>query len=64
MANFLSFTASVVGGGRGPEEFKQTISDLRRTVEEQTAEDDTVTTRCIFSGTDRGGVLWYPPTGK
>ncbi len=56
---------------RGPEEFKRTISDLRHTfpdlrltVEEQTAEDDTVTTRCIFSGTDRGGVLWYPPTGK
>ncbi len=56
---------------RGPEEFKRTISDLRHTfpdlrltVEEQTAEDDTVMTRCIFSGTDRGGVLWYPPTGK
>ena len=55
----------------GPEEFKKTISDLRRTfpdltlsIEEQIAEGDTVTTRCVLSGTDSGGVLWYPPTGK
>ena len=25
---------------------------------------DTVTTRCTLRGVDRGGVLWYPPTGK
>jgi predicted ester cyclase len=56
---------------RGPGEFKRTITDLRHTfpdlrltVEEQTMEGDAVTTRCILSGTDRGGVLWYPPTGK
>jgi predicted ester cyclase len=56
---------------RGPEEFKRTIADLHRTfpdlsvsVEEQHVEDDTVTTRCVLSGTDRGGVLWYPPTNK
>ena len=57
------------GGGR--EAFKRAIADLRRTfpdlrvsVEGQTAEGDTVVTRCAFSGTDRGGFLYYPPTGK
>ncbi|MGI8909115.1 MAG: ester cyclase [Rubrobacteraceae bacterium] len=56
---------------RGRREFRRTIAGLRRTfpdlsvsIEEQTAEYDTVTTRCAFSGTDLGGVLWYPPTGK
>ena len=51
--------------------FKRTIADLHRTfpdlsvcVEEQRAEGDTVTTRCVLCGTDRGGVLWYPPTNK
>lgn len=55
----------------GREGFKKTIVDLHRTfpdlilsIEEQTAQGDTVTTRCVLSGTDRGGVLWYPPTGK
>jgi predicted ester cyclase len=55
----------------GREEFKKMITDLHRTfpdlalsIEEQDAEGDTVRTRCAFSGTDRGGVLWYPPTGK
>lgn len=58
-------------GRGGPEEFKRAITDLHHTfqdlslsIEEQTAEGDTVTTHCNFSGTDRGGVLWYPPTGK
>jgi predicted ester cyclase len=27
-------------------------------------EGETITTRWTASGTDRGGVLWYPPTGK
>ena len=56
---------------RGPGEFKRTIADLHRafpdlgvSVEAQHAEGDTVTTRCVLSGTDRGGVLWYPPTHK
>ncbi|MDQ3235971.1 MAG: ester cyclase [Actinomycetota bacterium] len=56
---------------RGREEFRRSIASLRRAfpdlgvrVEEQTAEDDTVTTCCTLSGTDLGGVLWYPPTGK
>ena len=56
---------------RGTEGLKQTLSDLRRTfpelafsIEEQRADGDTVTTRCLFSGTDRGGLLWYPPTNR
>lgn len=56
---------------RGREDFRRAIVGLRRSfpdlsvrVEEQTAEDDTVTTRCAFSGTDRGGILWYPPTNR
>ena len=55
----------------GREEFKKSIVDLHHTfpdltlsIQEQTAEGETVTTRCAFSGTDSGGVLWYPPTGK
>ena len=56
---------------RGPEGFTRTVTDLRHTfpdlsltVEEQAAEGDTVTTKCVLSGTDRGGVLWYPPTNR
>lgn len=56
---------------RGPEGLKRAILGLRRTfpdlefsVEEQRAEGDTVTTHCRFSGTDRGGLLWYPPTER
>jgi predicted ester cyclase len=58
-------------GGRGPESLKrnvarlrQTFPDLRLNVEEQSAEGDEVFTRWKMSGTDRGGVLWYPPSGK
>lgn len=38
--------------------------DLAVSIEEQEAEDDLVRTRLVLSGTDRGGVLWYPPTGR
>lgn len=55
----------------GPEGLKRAILDLRRTspdlgfsVEQQHADGDTVTTLCRLAGTDRGGLLWYPPTGK
>lgn len=55
----------------GASPFKQAISDLHHAfpdlkaeIAEQTAEGDTVTTRIAFSGTDKGGVLWYPPTDK
>ena len=58
-------------GRHGSEELKRAILDLHRTfpdldfsVEEQHADGDMVTTRCRFSGTDRGGLLWYPPTNK
>ena len=56
---------------RGPENFRHTVSSLRETfpdlevsIEEQTAEGQTVTTRLSLQGTDRGGVLWYPATGR
>ena len=58
-------------GCRGPGEYKRTVAELRRTfpdlqisIEEQSAEGDTITSRCVLAGTDRGGVLWYPPTNK
>ena len=58
-------------GNRGPATLERTIRALRRTfpdlrlsVEEQAAEGDAVTTRLSFSGTDRGGFLWYPPTDR
>lgn len=57
--------------GQGREGFKRAIEDVYRTfpdlrlsVEEQISEGETVTTRCVLSGTDRGGVLWYPPTNR
>ena len=43
---------------------RETFPDLLFTLEEQSAEGDTVATRCTMDGTDEGGVLWYPPTGK
>ena len=55
----------------GTEGLKKAILDLHRTfpdlgfaVEEQHADGNIVTTSCRFSGTDRGGLLWYPPTNK
>lgn len=38
--------------------------DLVVSVEGQEAEGDLVKTRLVLSGTDRGGVMWYPPTGR
>ena len=38
--------------------------DLSVSIDEQEAEGDLVRTRLTLSGTDRGGVLWYPPTGR
>jgi predicted ester cyclase len=78
-AGDLRVVDEVVGEGffhhpdrrRGPEGLKRAVASLRRafpdlrvSVEEQGAEGDTVTTRCTLRGTDLGGVLWYPPTGK
>jgi len=56
---------------RGPQAFKSTIASLRDRfpdlvlcVEKQVANGEEVTTHCVLSGTDSGGVLWYPPTHK
>lgn len=38
--------------------------DLAVSIADQEAGDDVVRTRLVLSGTDRGGVLWYPPTGR
>lgn len=38
--------------------------DLTVPVGEQMAGGDLVRTRLTLSCTDRGGVLWYPPTGR
>ena len=60
-----------LGQRSGPEGFKRSVASLRRTfpdlrvsVGEQSVQGDTVTTSCTLRGVDRGGVLWYPPTGK
>jgi predicted ester cyclase len=49
---------------RAVERLRDTFPDLRLSVEDQRPEGDSVTTRCTLCGTDVGGVLWYPPTGK
>lgn len=58
-------------GQHGPGSFERSAGALRRSfpdllfvLEDQRAEGETITTRWTASGTDRGGVLWYPPTGK
>jgi predicted ester cyclase len=55
----------------GPQAFKSTIAGLRNRfpdlvlcVEKQVADGEKITTLCVLSGTDLGGVLWYPPTHK
>ncbi len=58
-------------GSRGPrgyahaiEHLRDSFPDLRLSIEDQRAEGDSVTTRCTLRGTDAGGILWYPPTGR
>lgn len=55
----------------GRKKFKRTIAKLHNTfpnlklhIEAQIADNEEVTTHCVLSGTDQGGVLWYPPTNK
>lgn len=43
---------------------RSSYPDLSVSVEDQDAEGDLVRTRLILSGTDEGGVMWYPPTGR
>lgn len=49
---------------RSVKNLRVSFPDLRFELEGQETEEDRVTTRWTASGTDRGGVLWYPPTGK
>ena len=55
-------------GRIGMERVVQTLwssfPDLSVSIEDQESEGDLVKTRLSFTGTDRGGVLWYPPTGR
>jgi predicted ester cyclase len=49
---------------RGVLRLRQSFPDLAVSVEGQEADRDLVRTRLTLSGTDRGGVMWYPPTGR
>jgi len=55
-------------GKRGMERvvlrLRGSFPDLAVSVEGQEADGDLVRTRLTLSGTDRGGVMWYPPTGR
>ena len=58
-------------GSRGKPAMERVLTDLRRSYPDllvsiagQEADEDLVRTRVVLSGTDRGGVLWYPPTGR
>ena len=55
-------------GKRGMERvvlrLRGSFPDLVVSVEGQEADRDLVRTRLTLSGTDRGGVKWYPPTGR
>ena len=42
----------------------RSFPDLAVSIEDQEAEGDLVRTRLVLSGTDRGGVLWYPATNR
>ena len=50
--------------GRSIKDLRVSFPDLRFVIEGQEAKGEGVKTRWTASGTDRGGVLWYPPTGK
>jgi predicted ester cyclase len=55
-------------GKRGMERavlrLRESFPDLVVSVEGQEASRDLVRTHLTLSGTDRGGVMWYPPTGR
>ncbi len=55
----------------GAENFKHYLADLRATfpdlrlaIQSQSADGDEIATRCEIHGTDKGGVLYHPPTNK
>jgi predicted ester cyclase len=43
---------------------RESFPDLAVSVEDQEAQGDLVSTRLLLSGTDRGGVSWFPATGR
>ena len=43
---------------------RNSFPDLAVRAQVQEAEGDLVRIRLSLTGTDRGGVLWYPPTGR
>ena len=43
---------------------RESFPDLAVSIEEQEADYNLVRTRLKLSGTDRGGVLWFRPTGR
>ena len=45
-------------------DLRRSYPDLAVSIEGQEAAEDLVRTRVVLSGTDGGGVLWYPPTGR
>jgi len=42
----------------------KSFPDLSVRIEGQETEGDLVKTKLVLSGTDRGGVLWYPATNR
>jgi predicted ester cyclase len=59
------------GGARGEKGMQRVLAGLRESfpdlavcVDGQEASGSTITTRLSLSGTDLGGVLWYPATGR
>ncbi len=53
-----------LGMERAIAELWASYPDLTVSVEDQESEGDLVRTRLLLSGTDQGGVMWYPPTGR
>ena len=43
---------------------RESFPDLTVSVEDQEAKGDLVSTRLLLSGTDRGGMSWFPATGR
>lgn len=53
-----------LGMERALQSLWKSFPDLSVRIEEQETEGDLVKTRLVLSGTDRGGVLWYPATNR
>lgn len=53
-----------LGMERALQSLWRSFPDLSVRIEEQETEGDLVKTNLVLSGTDRGGVLWYPATNR